>query len=61
MLKQETKQLDFDDMLLEDIVGPEHPYRKIKAMINFEKLLEPLHEIYSDRGRKGIALESGFK
>ena len=61
MLKQEDKQLDFDDMLLEKIVGQDHPYRKIKAMINFEKLLEPLHEIYSKKGRKGIALESGFK
>ena len=61
MLKLENKQLDFDDMLLEEIVSQDHPYRKIKTMINFEKLLEPLHEIYSKKGRKGIALESGFK
>lgn len=61
MLKLESDQLDFHSQLLEDLVREDHPYRKIKQLINFEKLLKPFHSLYSGKGAQGIAVEIGFK
>ena len=39
MLKKETGQQDFHSQLLEDLVREDHPYRRIKKIINFKGLL----------------------
>lgn len=61
MLKLEDAQLDFHSQILEELVRYDHPYRRIKKILNFEELLKPLHSLYSHKGAPGIALESGFK
>lgn len=61
MLNIETGQLDLYSRLLEDLVRLDHPYRRIKEIINFSGLLSPLYTLYSDKGAKGIAVEKGFK
>jgi IS5 family transposase len=61
MLKKETGQLDFHSQLLEDLVREDHPYRRVKKIVNFKGLLNPLHTLYSPKGAQGIAVETGFK
>lgn len=61
MLKKESDQLDFHSQLLEDLVRPDHPYRKIKEIVNFKGLLKPLYCLYGNKGAEGIAVEIGFK
>lgn len=38
-----------------------HPFRKLKKLIDFETLTIPLRKLYSDLGTSGIAIEKGFK
>lgn len=62
MLKLENNQMDIYSGLLEDLIREDHPYRKLKNLINFRKLLKPLHKLYSkETGAGSIAVESGFK
>lgn len=61
MLKLESGQRDLHHKLLERLVSKKHQYRKLKALIDFSALLTPLHELYSEIGKPGEALESGFK
>jgi len=61
MLKRENGQQDFHSELLEKLVRKDHPYRKIKEIVNFKELLKPFHELYSCKGAEGIAVEIGFK
>jgi len=61
MLKKESGQLDFHSQLLESLVRPDHPYRKIKGIVKFKGLVTPLHRLYSAKGAGGIAIEVGFK
>jgi len=61
MLTRENGQQDFHSELLEGLVRKDHPYRKIKKIVNFSSLLKPFHELYSNKGAEGIAVETGFK
>ncbi len=61
MLRLESGQTDLYHNLLERLVSKKHVYRKLKALIQFSVLLRPLHDLYSDTGKPGEALESGFK
>ena len=61
MINHENKQIDFTDEMLERLVIEQHPYRKIKKMINFEKLLKPLESLYASKGMPGEPIERGFK
>ena len=61
MLKKESGQMGFHNGLLEGMVRADHPYRKIKELVNFSELLKPLHDLYSTKGAQGIAVEIGFK
>lgn len=61
MLKKESGQLDFHSQLLEELVRADHPYRKIKEIVNFKGLVKPLHSLYNKKGAEAIAVEIGFK
>jgi IS5 family transposase len=61
LIKHEDGQLDFHDELLESLVSKNHPYRKIKKLVNFEKLCKPLSEQYSKTGTPSEPIERGFK
>lgn len=46
---------------IEDLVRPDHPYRKLLSLVDFKRLCKPLRELFcEDRGRKGYHIESGF-
>src|SRR5258708_3622382 len=56
-----NKVQDMFETHVEDLVRPDHPYRKLLKAINFKELCLPLKALYSeDRGRKGYHIESGF-
>jgi IS5 family transposase len=61
MLKLENGQRDLHQKLLERLVLKTHQYRKLRGLIDFSKLLKPLHELYSHTGKPSKALESGYK
>lgn len=51
-----TEQEIFDKLIEMD-----NPFRKLKEIINFDKLVEPLRKCYSEIGQNGIDVEKGFK
>lgn len=53
--------LQTEDEIYAAIVPGDHPFRRLNRMVNFTELVAPLAECYSDLGREGIALETGFK
>lgn len=61
MLKIDNGQRNIYNELLESLVREDHPYRKILEIVNFSTLLTPLHSLYSDLGKNGLCIESGFK
>lgn len=42
------------------IIPSDHPFRKLKILINFEEIIAPLRELYSDIGTTGLPIEKGF-
>lgn len=44
-----------------DLVKPEHPYRRLLAMVDFEGLCSPLQSKYGVRGRAGYPVAGLFK
>ena len=46
---------------IEDLVDPDHEYRRILAAVPFPELCAPLKKKYSDLGRGGYPVESMFK
>ncbi len=61
MLKRETGQLDYFDVVLEKMVKKDHTYRKLMALVDFEKLLQPFEKLYSEVGTPSEPLTRGFK
>lgn len=53
--------MNFFETDIEELVHPEHAYRKLLAMIDFTELTKELRDCYSDWGRPGYPIESGFK
>lgn len=51
----------FGDYDLEKLVGQNHPLRKIKKIISFEKLAYLIKDCSSELGRNGYGLEIGVK
>lgn len=46
---------------IEELVRPDHPYRKLLSIVDFKRLCKPLRVLFcEDRGRKGYHIESGF-
>jgi len=46
---------------IEDLVDPEHEYRRLMAVVPFEALCAPLKKKYSNLGRGGYPITSMFK
>lgn len=46
---------------IEELVSPDHAYRRILGIVDFKKLTKELRDCYSDLGRAGYPVESGFK
>lgn len=42
------------------IIPRDHPFRRLKEIINFEELVAPLRSLYSDLGTAGLPIEKGF-
>lgn len=52
---------DMFETHIEDLVRPDHPYRKLLHIVDFKRLCKPLRTLFSEnRGRKGYHIESGF-
>lgn len=43
------------------IVGADHVFRKLNAIINFKEISQPMRECYSDLGTTGFDVEKGLK
>ena len=50
-----------EEELFEKIVGPNHPFRRIKEIIDFPALVKPMRAAYSTLGANGIDVEKGVK
>lgn len=65
MVKQENKTVKWvtttEEELIEKMVGQNHPFRKLNEMIDFEELVAPYRELYSDIGAEGIDVIKGFR
>lgn len=65
MVKVENKTIKMitttEEEILEKMVDRDHPFRKIQSIINFEELVAPYRQLYSDIGAQGIDVIKGFK
>lgn len=43
------------------LMDADHPFRKITDILDFDELVLPLRDCYSDLGRTGFDIEKGFK
>lgn len=53
--------LSTEHEIFDNIVGLNHPFRKLNEIIDFPSLVAPLSACYSDLGTSGIEIEKGFK
>lgn len=47
--------------LISDLVSDKHAYRQLLKVMDFKNLVEDLKDCYSELGRRGYPVESGFK
>ena len=50
-----------EEELFSSVIPPEHAYRKLKRLVNFELFAQKLQEKYSHLGQHGIPAVSGLK
>ena len=50
-----------EEELFDSIIDSKHPFRRLKEIINFETLTEPMRACYSTLGVRGIDVEKGVK
>mgnify|MGYP001566802499 CR=1 FL=1 len=53
--------LQTEEDIFSTIVGSDHAFRKLNAIINFKEISNPLRECYSDLGTIGFDVEKGLK
>lgn len=53
--------LSTEEEIFNKLVAPDHPFRKLNKIIDFDNLVEPLRELYSDLGQTGVDIAKGFK
>jgi IS5 family transposase len=65
MVNRENKTLKLftstEEEIIEKLVKEGHAFRKLKKIIDFEKLISPYRKLYSDTGAEGIDVIKGFK
>jgi IS5 family transposase len=59
--KTDKMLLGTEKEVFDAIVQSDHPFRRLSRVVNFEELVAPLNECYSDIGTEGINIEKGFK
>jgi IS5 family transposase len=52
---------DFEKKLFDSALGPDHAYRKMIGLINFDSLASSLQDTYSNLGQPGIRAVRGLK
>lgn len=52
--------LKTEDEIFDKIIEVNHPFRRLKNIVDFEQFISPLRSLYSDLGTTGIAVEKGF-
>ncbi len=50
-----------EDEIFNKLVDECNPFRKLNAILDFNKLVQPLAACYSELGTTGLAVEKGFK
>ena len=50
-----------EEEIFDKLVTENNAFRKIKELVNFTELTQPLRELYSDLGATGFDAEKGFK
>lgn len=50
-----------EDELFASIIDTRHPFRKLKEIIDFKKLIDPMRSTYATLGAHGIDVEKGVK
>jgi len=50
-----------EEEIIEKLVKEDHAFRKLNEMINFEELIVPYRDLYSNIGKEGIDVIKGFK
>lgn len=53
--------IETEEELFNSIIDARHPFRRLKEIINFETLVEPMRACYSTLGAHGIDVERGIK
>lgn len=53
--------LTTEEKILEKLIKENHPFRKLNNIIDFEALITPYRNLYSDIGTEGIDIIKGFK
>lgn len=65
MVKTENKTLRLftstEEEIIERMIKEDHAFRKLKKIIDFEKLIAPYRKLYSNTGAEGIDVIKGFK
>lgn len=56
-----AQEQQFEEALLAKIIPPDHAYRKLNKLINFEKIAASLEKTYSHLGQHGIPAVRGLK
>lgn len=59
--KNDAFLLKTESQLYDQLVDKDHTYRRLNELLDFEALVEPLRELYSTLGTKGIDIEKGFR
>jgi IS5 family transposase len=52
---------EIEEQIFNSAISPDHAYRKINRLIDFESLSLPLSKLYSPLGQKGVPASSGIK
>jgi len=47
--------------IFDQLITPDHPFRRLKQVINWGEIIDPLRNLYSDLGRSGFSIEKTFK
>lgn len=65
MVKIENKTIKLvtttEEEIIEKLVKEDHAFRKLQQSVNFEELICPYRELYSNIGAEGIDVIKGFK
>jgi IS5 family transposase len=65
MVKIENKTIKMitttEEEIIEKLVRKDHAFRKLRDVVNFEKLITPYRELYSSIGAEGVDIIKGFK